>query len=107
MLRVRFEEWRGALVATPLTGRLDAEAAPELRDIVSASAAGRRLLVVSLAHVRAVDPSGLAALVAIWRAMGPGGELRIAHAAPRVRALLEETRLDELFAPIEVPAGVP
>jgi anti-anti-sigma regulatory factor len=29
--------------------------------------------------------------------MAPGGELRIAHASPRVRALLASTRLDEVF----------
>jgi anti-anti-sigma regulatory factor len=44
-----------------------------------------------------MDASGLAALVAVLQRLGPGGELRIAHAHPRVRALLAATRLDELF----------
>jgi anti-sigma B factor antagonist len=97
MLHVRFQERRGALVVTPLAARLDATVAPEFRDAVCASAAGRRLVVLSLAHVRSADASGLAALVAIQRAMPPGGELRIVDAGPRVRALLAATRLDELF----------
>jgi anti-anti-sigma factor len=108
MLHVRFEERRGALVVTPLAPRLDAAVAPEFRDAVCPSAAGRRLVVVSLAHVRSADASGLAALVAIQQAMAPGGELRIANAAPRVRALLSATRLDELFPSDPEPAeGAP
>jgi anti-anti-sigma factor len=105
MLHVRFEERRGALVVTPLAVRLDATVAPEFRDAVCASAAGRRLVVISLSHVRSADASGLAALVAIQKALAPGGELRIAGAGPRVRALLAATRLDELF-PAE-PADAP
>lgn len=97
MLHVRFEDRRGALVVTPLAGRLDASVAPEFRDAARASVTGRRLVVVSLAHVRSADASGLAALVSILRVMPPGGELRIANASPRVRALLAATRLDELF----------
>jgi anti-anti-sigma factor len=97
MLHVRFEERRGALVITLLAARLDAAVAPDFRDAACPMAAGRRLVVVSLAHVRSADASGLAALVAIQRVMAPGGELRIAHASPRVQALLAATRLDELF----------
>jgi anti-anti-sigma factor len=105
MLHVRFEERRGALVVTPLAGRLDASVAPELRDAVRPAAAGRRLLVISLAHVRSADASGLAALVSIHKAMGPGGELRIAGAGPGIQALLAATHLDELFpADAELPA---
>lgn len=106
MLHVRFEERRGALVVTALAVRLDAAVAPEFCDAVRASVAGRRLVVISLAHVRSVDASGLAALVAIQKAMAPGGELRIADAGPRVRALLAATRLDELF-PIDGEAAGP
>jgi anti-sigma B factor antagonist len=104
MLPVRFEERRGALVVTPLAGRLDADVAPEFRDAVCASAAGRPLVVVSLEHVRSMDASGLAALVAVLKAMPPGGELRLARVSPRVQALLAVTHLDELF-PADASAG--
>ncbi len=97
MVQGRFEERRGALVVTPLVARLDAAVAAEFRDTVCAHAAGRRLVVVSFALVRSADASGLAALVSILKAMAPGGELRVARAGPRVRALLSSTRLDELF----------
>lgn len=105
MLHVRFEERRGALIVTPLAARLDAAVAPEFRDAVCPTAAGRRLVVVSLAHVRSADASGLAALVAVHRTMAPGGELRIANAAPRVQALLAATRLDEVFPADPEPAA--
>ncbi len=101
MLHVRFAETDGALIVTPLVRRLDAESAPDFRDTVGAAAIGRRLVVVSLSHVRSVDASGLAALVSVLQRMAPGGELRIAHADRRVRALLASTRLDELFPSFE------
>ncbi len=105
MLHVRFAETNGALIVTPLVPRLDAAAAPDFRATVGAAAAGRRLVVVSLSHVRTVDASGLAALVSVLQRMGPGGELRIAHADPRVRALLASTGLDELFPSFEDPTS--
>jgi anti-sigma B factor antagonist len=101
MLQLRFEERRGALVVTPLVRRLDAEVAPELRDVVGAAVAGRRLVVLSLGHVRVADASGLAALVAVLKRLPPGGELRLAEVAPRVAALLALTRLDEVFPTYE------
>ena len=101
MLHLRFAETNGALIVTPLVRRLDAESAPDFRETVGAAAAGRRLVVVSLSHVRGVDASGLAALVSVLQRMAPGGELRIAHAEPGVRALLASTRLDEVFPAFE------
>jgi anti-anti-sigma factor len=97
MLQVRFEEVRGALVITPLGDRLDAETAAEFVDAVGPQVRGRRLAVVSLAWVRRVDASGLAALVAVHKRMPPGGELRLAGADARAAALLSLTRLDEVF----------
>lgn len=97
MLHVRFQETRGALVVTPLARTLDARVAAELRDVVGASASGRALVVISLVHVQAVDASALAALVAIQKRLAPGGALRLVGAAPRVRALLALTHLDEVF----------
>jgi anti-sigma B factor antagonist len=97
MLHVRFAETNGALIVTPLVRRLDAETALDFRATVGAAAAGRRLVVVSLSHVHAVDASGLAALVSVLQAMAPGGELRIAHVGARLRGLLASTGLDELF----------
>ena len=97
MLHVRFENRGGALVVTPLVRRIDAEAAVEFRRAVTEAARGRPLVVLSLVHVRTVDASGLASLVAILKALAPAGELRLVHVQPRVAALLALTRLDEVF----------
>lgn len=105
MLHLRLEHRNGSLVVTPLTPRLDAEAALALREQVAAHARERRCVVVSLEHVASMDGSGLAALIAILKAMPPGGELRLAHAGASIRALLARTRLDELFPEIDEPAA--
>jgi anti-sigma B factor antagonist len=106
MFTCRCEETReGALWVTPLVDRLDAGAAPDLRDTVGAMVRGRRLAVLSLGRVRAIDASGLAALVAILKAMPPGAELRLADVQPSVRAALAATRLDEVFPMVEAASA--
>jgi anti-sigma B factor antagonist len=101
MLHVRFEDACGALVVTPLAPALDATVAPDLRDQVGALAQNRTRVVVSLAHVRSIDASALAALVSILKRMPPGGELRLVHVSTRVRALLALTYLEEVFPVFE------
>lgn len=105
MLRVRFELSGDALVVTPFARRLDASAAAEFVAAVRDPVSSRRLVVVSLAHVGAVDASGLAALVTTLKLMPPGAALRLAHARPAVTALLEATLLDELLPAFEDPAA--
>jgi anti-anti-sigma factor len=100
-LHLRFEEAGGALLVTPLTRTLDAETAPELRDVVGAMARGRAVVVLSLEHVRGIDASALAALVSILKAMAPGGTLRLVGVRPPLRALLVRTHLDEVFPVFE------
>jgi anti-sigma B factor antagonist len=97
MLSARFEIAGEALLVTPLADRLDATAAPELLALAGDQVRSRRLVVVSLAHVRVMDASGLAALVALLQRMPPGGALRLTHARPQIRAFLASTYLDELI----------
>lgn len=106
-MQVRLEDRDGALVVTPLVARLDALSALEFRDAVVPSVRGRLLVVVSLAHVEHVDPSGLAALVAILKQLPPGGEVRLVAVRPPVRALLDRTHLDEVFRADAAPPPLP
>jgi anti-sigma B factor antagonist len=101
MLHARFERSGDALLVTVLASRLDAATAVEFLAAARDQVRGRHLVVVSLAHVSAVDASGLAALVATLKLMPPGARLRLAHARPSVRALLEATLLDELLPTFE------
>jgi anti-anti-sigma factor len=105
MFDATFEDRDGALLVTPLVSSLDAEAAPELRDVVGERAHGRARVVLSLAHVVTLDCSGLAGLVAILKRMAPGGELRLASASRSVRSLLATTHLDALFPVYEDAAA--
>lgn len=106
MFPVRFEETRGgALIVTPLVRRLDAAAAPELRETVGPMVVGRRVVVLSLSLVRSVDASGLAALVSIMKRLPPAGELRLSDVHPRVRRLLALTHLDEVFPTFDSPSA--
>jgi anti-anti-sigma factor len=105
MLRVRFEVSGDALLVTVLAERLDALSAPAFLAAVGDQVRGRRIVVVSLVHVAAVDASGLAALVTTLELMPPGATLRLAHARPAVRALLEATLLDELLPAFEDPVA--
>jgi anti-anti-sigma factor len=107
MLHLRFEDLRGALLVTPLVRTLDAEVAGELRERVGALATARDLVIVSLAHVREIDASALAALVAILQRMPPRGELRLADVPPAVRAALSLTRLDEVLPIDDTSRAVP
>ena len=105
MLHVQFSMSGEALLVTPLARRLDAAVAAELVAAAAEHVCERRLVVVSLAHVTTLDASGLAALVAIHQRMAPGGTLRLAHARPAVRSLLEATFLDEVFPAFEDAAS--
>jgi anti-sigma B factor antagonist len=105
MLRARLETSGDALVVTVFCRRLDARSAPDFLAAVQDQVRGRRVVVVSLAHVAEVDASGLAALVATLKLMPPGATLRLAQARPAVRALLEATLLDEVLPAFEDPAA--
>lgn len=105
MLSARFEISGDALLVTPLARRLDAASAAEFVALVGPHVAGRRLVVVSLAHVSGVDASGLAALVSVLNRMAPGGTLRLAHASTRIRSLLASTFLDEVLPAYEDAAA--
>lgn len=101
---VEVDERDGTLFVTPLVKSLDAESAPQLRQVLAYVTSGRRLVVISLAHVTSIDCSGLAALVSAYKRLGPAGELRLVSACPAARALLAATHLDELLPVFDDPA---
>jgi anti-sigma B factor antagonist len=107
MVQARLELRAGVLVVTPMVRRLDAAAAKEFVEIVREHVGERALVVISLVHVDAVDASGLGALLAVLKAMPPGGAIRLAHARGPVRALLEATFLDRLLPAFDdLPAAL-
>jgi anti-sigma B factor antagonist len=82
-----------------VTGELELGTAPRLRQqVVSLIGGGRSHLVIDLSGVDFVDSVGLGVVVgALKRARTHGGDVLITGAEPRVRALFEITRLDEII----------
>ena len=82
-----------------VTGELELATAPRLRQqVVSLIGGGRAQLVIDLSGVDFIDSVGLGVVVgALKRCRTHGGDLMVAGAVPRVRALFEITRLDEII----------
>ena len=93
-----------------LVGELDAAASPRfVGQAADALRAGTKRLFVDLEGVSFVDSGGLAALLNVLRrATAAGAAMVLVRPQPRVRDLLEQTRLDRefTFADSVAEAGV-
>ena len=89
----------GRWTVLAVTGELELATAPRLRQaVVSLVGEGRVDIVVDLSGVDFLDSVGLGVIVsALKRVRGRDGQLVVAGAVPRVRALFELTRLDEII----------
>lgn len=95
-MRSRLEN--GALIIDPDVKRLDASIAPTLKnEIVAVLPASPARTIIDLSGVSFVDSSGLGALVALLKRVGPSGSLVLAGVQPPVAKLLALTRLDRVF----------
>jgi anti-sigma B factor antagonist len=91
------ERPHGVLVLKPQGARLDAVSAPGFRANTLPRIAGNTLVVLDLTLMQAADSTGLGAIVAVLKAIPGGGQLRLAHVPPSIRALLALTRLDRVI----------
>jgi len=87
-------------------GEVDLYNTPQLKEqILALIESGVRRLVVDLAETQYLDSTALGALIGgLKRLRERGGELRLAGPRPRIRKLLEITRLLKVF---EVRDSVP
>ena len=81
------------LLLAPDTNRLDSATAQGFLPDSLARLGDARAVVIDLGGVDFIDSTGLGALVAVRRALGDGGRLRLVPANPRLLMLLEMTRL--------------
>jgi anti-sigma B factor antagonist len=78
--------------------RVDASRAPQFKDeITRRIEAGHTRLVLDFSGVDFVDSSGLGAIVACLKRLGPRGDLAIAGAKGAVSRLFTLTRMDKVF----------
>jgi anti-sigma B factor antagonist len=79
--------------------RIDAAVAVQFKDAVrTAAEPARARVVLDLSQVRFLDSSGLGALVASMKALGPDRRLDLLAPTPPVQKVLRLTRMDSVFA---------
>jgi anti-sigma B factor antagonist len=78
--------------------RLDAAAAPELRNQLEGGPhIGHSRVMLDLSRVEFIDSTGLGVLVAVLKQMAPGGRIAVVGAGPAPARLFQITKLDTLF----------
>ncbi|MBZ0123930.1 MAG: STAS domain-containing protein [Roseovarius sp.] len=88
----------GTRVVTIHARRIDSAAAIRFKDAMRAETAeGPAHVVLDLSHVAFVDSSGLGAIVAVMKFLGPGRRLDLAGLTPDVDKVFRLTRMDTVF----------
>lgn len=86
-------------VEVQLRGEIDLRNSPRLRSaLVEVAGLRPKRVILDLSNVSYVDSSGMGTIVEFRRKLDPaGGALILAGLQPRVRSVLEITRLDHFF----------
>ncbi len=88
----------GALVVRVQEPRIDASVAIAFKEAMRKATAGAEpRVVLDLAEVGFLDSSGLGAVVAVMKALGPGRRLELAALTPPVEKVLRLTRMNSVF----------
>ena len=97
------EERRGGItVLRPHVRRLDAAVAGAFKDrALGAVARSGGHVVIDLSEVEFVDSSGLGAVVAVLKRLGPDGRLGLVGVRDTVATVLKLTRLDRVVPILE------
>lgn len=92
-------EQGGILVIRPMQDRIDAACAihfkDRMRDLTRASAAPR--VVMDMTNIAFLDSSGLGAVVAVLKALGPDRKLELSGLTTTVQKVFRLTRMDSIF----------
>ncbi|MCZ7675134.1 MAG: STAS domain-containing protein [Roseovarius sp.] len=88
----------GTQIVTVHARRIDSAAAIRFKDAMRAvTADGPAHVVLDLGQVAFVDSSGLGAIVAVMKFLGPGRRLDLAGLTPDVDKVFRLTRMDTVF----------
>lgn len=93
------QERPGLLVVTVAAERIDAAAAIQFKDRMRELVQGAPpRVVLDMSRVAFLDSSGLGAVVAVMKLMGPGRSLELAGLTPTVEKVFRLTRMDSVFS---------
>ncbi|RKF13813.1 anti-sigma factor antagonist [Roseovarius spongiae] len=90
-------------IVTVNAPRIDASAAIRFKDAMREIAAGDDHIILDLRQVRFIDSSGLGAIVAALKHLGPGKRMDLAALTPDVDKVFRLTRMDTIFVIHEDP----
>lgn len=97
-MRLEFRDTGPVDVVKVDAHRIDAAVAVQFKDSFRDSAAsGSRNVVMDMTQVLFIDSSGLGAIVAAQKLLGPGRELELAGLQTAVAKVMSLTRMDTVF----------
>lgn len=97
-MQLTMERRGDALTVRVEEPRIDAAVAIAFKEAMRQAAAARdRRLVLDLSQVGFLDSSGLGALVAVMKLLGPDRRLELACLTPPVAKVIRLTRMDSVF----------
>lgn len=93
------QETRGAVTVVRVhEARMDAACAIQFKDSMRATAAtSAPVMLLDLGEVMFLDSSGLGAIVAVMKLLGPDRRLELAALTPQVEKVFRLTRMDSIF----------
>lgn len=97
-MQLQTKDHGGLLVVTVCEDRIDAAGAIQFKERmreVTATPSGR--VVLDLSRVLFLDSSGLGAVVAVLKLLGPERKLELAGLTPTVAKVFRLTRMDTVF----------
>ena len=94
------ERTEGNIPVLAITGDIDLESSPQLRDFLKGKSSKKTpLLLLDFTGVNYIDSSGLATLIEYYQAIqGFKGKLALASLNPRVKNVFEIVRLEQIFS---------
>lgn len=94
-----FSEHRGAYLLIRAVGdRIDAAGAIQFKDAMrDLTQTDDARVVLDMSKVAFLDSSGLGAVVAAMKALGPGRKLELSGLTPTVEKVFRLTRMDSIF----------
>ena len=98
-MQLETEDRGDDLLVVVAADRIDAMVAVQFKDAMrQATDGGPRRVVLDLSRVGFLDSSGLGALVAAMKALGPGRQLHLLAPTPAVDKVFRLTRMNTVFA---------